>query len=41
MLLNETLSNLDIQIRLRLREEVRDILKAVSTSAIFVTYDQE
>lgn len=41
MLLDEPLSNLDIQVRLRLREEVRDILKAAGTSAIFVTHDQE
>ncbi|MBD2247666.1 ABC transporter ATP-binding protein [Nostoc sp. FACHB-888] len=41
MLLDEPLSNLDIQVRLRLREEIRDILKAAGTSAIFVTHDQE
>lgn len=41
MLLDEPLSNLDIQVRLRLREEVREILKAAGTSAIFVTHDQE
>jgi iron(III) transport system ATP-binding protein len=41
MLLDEPLSNLDIQVRLKLREEIRDILKAAGTSAIFVTHDQE
>ncbi|MBW4689399.1 MAG: ABC transporter ATP-binding protein [Komarekiella atlantica HA4396-MV6] len=41
MLLDEPLSNLDIQVRLQLREEVRDILKAAGISAIFVTHDQE
>ncbi|MBD1890199.1 ABC transporter ATP-binding protein [Coleofasciculus sp. FACHB-SPT9] len=41
VLLDEPLSNLDIQVRLRLREEVREILKAIGTSAIFVTHDQE
>lgn len=41
MLLDEPLSNLDIQVRLSLREEVREILKAAGTSAIFVTHDQE
>ncbi|MDJ0676465.1 MAG: ABC transporter ATP-binding protein [Calothrix sp. MO_167.B42] len=41
MLLDEPLSNLDIQVRLQLREEIRDILKAAGTSAIFVTHDQE
>ncbi len=41
MLLDEPLSNLDIQVRLRLREEIRDILKVAGTSAIFITHDQE
>jgi iron(III) transport system ATP-binding protein len=41
ILLDEPLSNLDVQVRLRLRQEVRDILKSTSTSAIFVTHDQE
>ncbi|WP_342394015.1 ABC transporter ATP-binding protein [Chrysosporum bergii] len=41
MLLDEPLSNLDIQVRLRLREEIRNILKSAGTSAIFVTHDQE
>ncbi|MBE9170367.1 ABC transporter ATP-binding protein [Pleurocapsales cyanobacterium LEGE 06147] len=41
ILLDEPLSNLDVQVRNRLREEVRCILKAAGTSAIFVTHDQE
>jgi iron(III) transport system ATP-binding protein len=41
ILLDEPLSNLDVQVRHRLREEVRCILKAAGTSAIFVTHDQE
>ncbi|PSO71316.1 MAG: ABC transporter ATP-binding protein [Cyanobacteria bacterium QS_1_48_34] len=41
ILLDEPLSNLDVQVRLRLRQELRDILKAAVTSAIFVTHDQE
>ncbi|MEO1375159.1 MAG: ABC transporter ATP-binding protein [Cyanobacteria bacterium J06635_10] len=41
MLLDEPLSNLDIQVRLQLREEIRDILKLAGTSAIFITHDQE
>jgi iron(III) transport system ATP-binding protein len=41
VLLDEPLSNLDAQIRLRLRQELRDILKAAGTTAIFVTHDQE
>ncbi len=41
VLLDEPLSNLDIQVRLRLRQEIRDILKQAELSAIFVTHDQE
>jgi iron(III) transport system ATP-binding protein len=41
ILLDEPLSNLDIQVRLRLRQEIRSILKSAGTSAIFVTHDQE
>jgi iron(III) transport system ATP-binding protein len=41
ILLDEPLSNLDVQVRQRLRSEIRSILKAAGTSAIFVTHDQE
>jgi len=41
VLLDEPFSNLDVQVRLRLRQEVRDILKNVGASGIFVTHDQE
>jgi len=41
ILLDEPFSNLDVQVRLRLRQEVRDILKSVGASGIFVTHDQE
>lgn len=41
ILLDEPLSNLDAQVRLRLREEIRTVLKATGTSAVFVTHDQE
>jgi iron(III) transport system ATP-binding protein len=41
VLLDEPLSNLDLQVRLRLRQEIRDILKTSQTTAIFVTHDQE
>jgi iron(III) transport system ATP-binding protein len=41
ILLDEPLSNLDAQVRLRLREEIRTALKATGTSAVFVTHDQE
>ena len=41
ILLDEPLSNLDVQVRLRLREEVREILHKTGTSGIFVTHDQQ
>ena len=41
ILMDEPLSNLDVQVRQRLRHEVRRILKAAGTAAIFVTHDQE
>jgi len=41
ILLDEPLSNLDVQVRLRLREEIRKILKTSGTTGIFVTHDRE
>ncbi|NJK35241.1 MAG: ABC transporter ATP-binding protein [Oscillatoriales cyanobacterium SM2_2_1] len=41
ILLDEPLSNLDVQVRLRLRYELRHILKKAGIAAIFVTHDQE
>lgn len=41
ILLDEPLSNLDVQVRLRLRQEIRVILKQIGASAIFVTHDRE
>jgi iron(III) transport system ATP-binding protein len=41
ILLDEPLSNLDIQVRSYLRQEIRSILKTAGTTAIFVTHDQE
>lgn len=41
ILLDEPLSNLDVQVRLRLRQEIREILKSTGTAAVFVTHDQE
>jgi iron(III) transport system ATP-binding protein len=41
ILLDEPLSNLDVQVRLELRQELRSILRAAGASAIFVTHDQE
>ena len=41
ILLDEPLSNLDVQIRWQLRSELRRILKTAGKSAIIVTHDQE
>ena len=41
VLLDEPLSNLDVQVRIRLRQELRDILKNAGASGIIVTHDQE
>lgn len=41
LLLDEPFSNLDASLRLDVREEIRDILKANGISVIFVTHDQE
>lgn len=40
ILLDEPLSNLDVQVREKLRHEIRSILKSTNTAAIFVTHDQ-
>ncbi len=41
VLLDEPFSNLDADLRLRMREEVRVILRGINATAIFVTHDQE
>jgi iron(III) transport system ATP-binding protein len=41
LLLDEPLSNLDVQVRGHLRSEIREILKLAGMSAIFVTHDRE
>lgn len=41
LLLDEPFSNLDTELRLQMRGEVRDLLKAVGTTAILVTHDQQ
>lgn len=41
ILLDEPFSNLDAGLRARVRAEVREILRAAKTTAIFVTHDQE
>lgn len=41
VLLDEPFSNLDAALRVRVRGEVRQILKGAGVSAVFVTHDQE
>ena len=41
ILLDEPLSSLDAQLRRDMKSEVRRILKAVSTTSVYVTHDQE
>ena len=41
LLLDEPFSNLDVDLRVEMREEVREILNAAGVTAISVTHDQE
>ena len=41
VLLDEPFSNLDAALRARVRAEVREILRAANTAAVFVTHDQD
>lgn len=41
LLLDEPLSNLDARLRLKIREEIRRLVKDVGITTIFVTHDQE
>jgi iron(III) transport system ATP-binding protein len=41
ILLDEPFSNLDADLRIKIREEVRIILKTINITSIFVTHDQE
>jgi iron(III) transport system ATP-binding protein len=40
LLLDEPLSNLDAQLRLRLRDDLRHIIKQAGVTAVYVTHDQ-
>jgi len=40
LLLDEPLSNLDAKLRLRLRDDLRVILKQTGMTALYVTHDQ-
>ena len=41
LLLDEPLSNLDARLRLKIREEIRRLVKRIGMTTIFVTHDQE
>ena len=41
LLLDEPLSNLDAQLRLRVREEIREIQRRLGITTVFVTHDQD
>jgi len=41
LLLDEPLSNLDAQLRIRMRRELRDIQKQLGITAVYVTHDQD
>ncbi len=41
LLLDEPFSNLDVAVRVQLRDRLRQILRLTQTSAVFVTHDQE
>lgn len=41
LLLDEPLSNLDAKLRLEMRQQIRDICKAVGITGIYVTHDQK
>ena len=41
LLLDEPFSNLDAQLRVRMREELRELIRSVHVTTLFVTHDQE
>ncbi|WP_456815220.1 ATP-binding cassette domain-containing protein [Bradyrhizobium sp. USDA 4529] len=41
LLLDEPLSNLDAQLRVRLRDELKRLIAKISVTTIVVTHDQE
>ncbi|MGY4167681.1 ABC transporter ATP-binding protein [Bradyrhizobium sp. USDA 4529] len=41
LLLDEPFSNLDAQLRVRMREELREVIREVDVTTLFVTHDQE
>ncbi|MHC1948372.1 ABC transporter ATP-binding protein [Bradyrhizobium sp. UFLA06-06] len=41
LLLDEPFSNLDVQLRVRMREELREVIRRINVTTLFVTHDQE
>ena len=41
LLLDEPFSNLDAQLRVRMREELRDLIRRIEMTTLFVTHDQD
>lgn len=41
LLLDEPMSNLDIALRLKMREEIREIQKKIGITTLFITHDQQ
>lgn len=41
LLLDEPMSNLDISLRVKMREEIRDIQKKIGITTLFITHDQQ
>lgn len=41
LLMDEPLSNLDARLRLKIREEIRSLVKKIGITTLFVTHDQE
>jgi iron(III) transport system ATP-binding protein len=41
LLLDEPFSNLDVKLRVQVREEVKRVIQAAGTTTVFVTHDQE
>ena len=41
LLLDEPMSNLDVALRIKMREEIREILQKIGITTLFITHDQQ
>ncbi len=41
LLLDEPMSNLDIALRIKMREEIREIQQKIGITTLFITHDQQ